>query len=203
MRHNAGERDASSQFGPEPDGATPLEAEELDDLVPQHLHAKAELNEWEQANILEAQEWQGRPSQILTRQYVTELHRRMFGRTWRWAGQFRRTLKNIGVPPEAIAAELEKLLADVRYWVEHETYAPDEIAVRFHHRLVAIHLFPNGNGRHAREITDRLLVHLGRPRFTWGSATLHSQGEARTRYLEALRAADGGEYQPFREFVRA
>jgi Fic-DOC domain mobile mystery protein B len=126
----------------------------------------------------------------------------MFGRTWRWAGKFRRTLKNIGVPPETIATELEKLLAVLSYWVEHGTYDPDEIAIRFHHRLVAIHPFSNGNGRHAREMTDRLLVHLGRPRLTWGAATLHAPGEARARYLEALRAADGGEYQPLRDFVR-
>lgn len=199
MKRGAGD---TGGFGPGPDGATPLEAEELDDLIPDHLRTKAELNDWEQANILEAQDWRGRPSQILTRKYVTELHRRMFGRTWRWAGKFRRTLKNIGVPPEAIAAELEKLLADVAYWVEHETYEPDEIAVRFHHRLVATHLFPNGNGRHAREITDRLLVHLGRPRFTWGSASLVGADEARGAYLEALRAADGGKYDRLRNFVR-
>lgn len=203
MKRNAGASGVTNRFGPEPDGATALTAEELDELIPKHLTTKAELNEWEQANILEAQDWRGRPKQLLTRKYVTELHRRMFGNTWRWAGQFRRTLKNIGVPPEVLATELEKLLADVGYWVEHKTYPPDEIGVRFHHRLVAIHLFPNGNGRHAREITDRLLVHLGQPRLTWGAATLNVQGEARTRYLEALRAADRGEIWPLRDFANA
>lgn len=200
MKRSAGE---SGGFGPAPDGATPLEAEELDDLIPQHVRTKAELNEWEQVNILEAQDWQGKLSQMLTRQYLSELHRRMFGKTWRWAGQFRRTLKNIGVPPETIASELEKLLADVAYWVEHGTYEPDEIAVRFHHRLVATHLFQSGNGRHAREMSDRLLVRLGRPRFSWGAATLHAPGEARARYHEALRAADGGELVKLRSIARA
>lgn len=194
---------SGSRFGPEPDGATPIEAEELDELIPDHLRTRVELNEWEQANILQAQSWRGRRAELLTMNYVKELHRRMFGRTWRWAGQFRRTLKSIGVPADQVAVELQNLLDDVTFWVERGTFPPDEVGMRFHHRLVAIHPFPNGNGRHARELTDRLLVRLGCPRFTWGSASLNDTSEARVRYLEALKAADGGEYGSLRNFVRS
>jgi Fic-DOC domain mobile mystery protein B len=94
------------------------------------------------------------------------------------------------------------LFGDVRYWIENKTYSPDEIAVRFHHRLVFIHPFPNGNGRHARLIADVFAMKLGRPAFTWGSAHLVEEGEARNRYLEAIRAADNGDIQPLLKFAR-
>lgn len=127
----------------------------------------------------------------------------MFGRVWKWAGHYRRTGKNIGIDAYRIPMELRNLLDDVRFWIEHSTYQPDEIGARFHHRLVWIHLFPNGNGRHARTATDLLLVTTGATRFTWGRENLVDAGETRRAYVDALRAADAHDYGPLLAFVRS
>lgn len=127
----------------------------------------------------------------------------MFGRVWKWAGTYRRTGKNIGVDAYRISMEPRQLLDDVRYWIEHDTYLPDEIAARFHHRLVWIHLFPNGNGRHARTATNLLLKTLGQPRFTWGRKNLVDANETRQAYVDALRKADHHDYEPLLNFVRS
>jgi len=127
----------------------------------------------------------------------------MFGETWRWAGEFRKSDKNFGVDWLKIAAELRKLLGDAHYQIDHASYKPDEIAVRFHHRLVAIQPFPNGNGRHARLIADLLVERLGQPRFTWGSRSLVDASETRQRYIAALKAADDRDYAPLLAFARS
>jgi len=188
------------------EGNTPLSPEELVDLIPS-LATKEELNEWERENILQARAWaiedRTSPAGIPTDEYVRKLHRRMFDQTWKWAGEYRRTEKNIGVPVHEIRERLMVLSGDVRYWIENGTYSPDEMAVRFHHRLTLIHPFPNGNGRHARLIADILLIKLGGLAFSWGSANLVKEGEARTKYLEAIRVADMGDIQPLLKFARA
>ena len=93
--------------------------------------------------------------------------------------------------------------SDVRYQIEHTSYPPDEIAVRFHHRLVAIHPFPNGNGRHARLMADLLVERLGQPRFTWGSRSLVDASTTRQAYIAALQAADARNYAPLLVFSRS
>jgi Fic-DOC domain mobile mystery protein B len=187
-------------------GNTPLSPEELADLIPS-LATKEELNEWERENILLARQWAMRdrtsPNDIVSDEYVRKLHLRMFDQTWKWAGQYRRTEKNIGMPFHEIGERLVALFGDVRYWIENGSFSPDEIAVRLHHRLVAIHPFPNGNGRHARLMADALAVKLGRPAFTWGSTNLIKQGESRARYLDAIRTADNGDIQRLLEFARS
>lgn len=173
------------------EGATPLEPEELRDLIPSHITLRSELNEAEQAGILEADDWAFRRSRdVLDERFLTGLHKRMFGKVWRWAGSFRLTERNIGIEAYRITVELRHLLEDIRYWIEHATYDSDEIALRFHHRLVAIHPFPNGNGRHARLAADLLAVRQGRPRFTWGQGNIGSVGDVRKAYIDSLRAAD-------------
>jgi Fic-DOC domain mobile mystery protein B len=127
----------------------------------------------------------------------------MFDQTWKWAGQYRAAEKTIGVPFHEIRERLMALFGDARFWIRDHTYSADEIGVRFHHRLVFIHPFPNGNGRHARLIADVLVTRLGRSAFTWGSANLVKEGEARKRYLEAIRAADNGDIQPLLTFARS
>jgi Fic-DOC domain mobile mystery protein B len=186
-------------------GATPLDPNEVDGLLPPHITTQEQLNEWEQANIVRAMAWLAstRKRNVLDEGFVRELHKRMFNDTWRWAGSFRKTERNIGVAPEQIAARLRDLLDDTRYWLEHETYSIDEAATRFHHRLVAIHCFANGNGRHARLMTDVMLGSRGAPPFTWGQGDLVHAGEVRDRYLAALRAADGREYSKLLAFVRS
>jgi Fic-DOC domain mobile mystery protein B len=139
---------------------------------------------------------------ILTDGFVRDLHRRMFGQVWRWAGRYRTTDKNLGHPWPQIPAHVRLLCEDTAYWIREQTYGWDELAARFHHRLVAIHPFPNGNGRHARLMTDTLLKKNGLPMFTWGQATLRA-GEARARYLDALRAADDRQFGRLIAFARS
>lgn len=188
------------------DDNTPLSQEELADLIP-NLATKEELNEWERENILGAREWAVRDrtaaDEMASDPYVRKLHAKMFDQTWRWAGQYRRSEKNIGVPVHQIRELLMTLFGDVHYWIENKTHSTDEIAVRFHHRLVLIHPFPNGNGRHARLIADVLAIKLGNIGFSWGAVNLTKPGEARARYLEALHLADNGEIQSLIKFARS
>ncbi len=191
-------------LGEQDDAATPLSAEEREGLIPSYITLRGELNAAEQANILEAEEWAfKRRRDVPGERFLNGLHKRMFGRVWRWAGQYRRTGKNVGVDAWRIPQDLRQLVDDCRFWIGHGTYEPDEIAVRFHHRLVSIHAYPNGNGRHARLATDLLLVSLGRPRFTWGSANLADPGEARRSYVAALREADRHNLEALLAFVRS
>jgi len=187
-----------------PPGATPLDADELASLIPGHITTQGELNEWEQLNIVQGGNWAGKQrKEILSEAFVRQLHKQMFGETWKWAGEFRKSDKSIGVDWLTIGVELKKLLDDVRYQIEHASYPPDEIAVRFHHRLVAIHPFPNGNGRHARLMADMLVERLGRPRFTWGRRNLVDAGETRQDYIAALQAADARDIAPLLAFARS
>jgi Fic-DOC domain mobile mystery protein B len=186
------------------DGSTPLTEEEREQLIPSYITLRRELNEAEQANILDAESWAfGRKRDVLNERFLTDLHNRMFGRVWRWAGSYRRSQKNVGIDAYRIPVDLRQLTEDCRYWIEHETYSPDEIATRFHHRLVAIHPFPNGNGRHARLATDLLLTKLGQERFSWGQVNLVDASETRDTYINALRAADRHDYAPLLAFVRS
>lgn len=189
-----------------PDGATPLDPDEVRGLLLSHITSRAELDRWEQENIAAAEVWALRrvPRDILTDGFIRRLHKRMFGTVWRWAGDFRTTGKNIGVPAWQIAGELRNLCADCAVWIERGALSPDEIAVRFHHRLTVIHPFPNGNGRHARLMTDILQVHLlKQQRFSWGSGNLVNAGDCRQKYINALRAADRHDYTALLAFVRS
>lgn len=191
-----------------PTGATPLDPDEAEGLMPEHIATQGQLNEWELANIVEGERWAFNPRarnrpELLSPEFMQLLHKRMLGRTWRWAGIIRKTEKNIGTSPELIAVRLRDLCRDVQAQIEYRTWPPDEIAARFHHRLVSIHPFANGNGRHARLMTDLLLVSLGRERFTWGAGSLAAEGEVRRRYIDALRSADGRDYAALFEFVRS
>lgn len=205
-----------------PQGATPLDPDEAAGLLPQHITTQADLNAWEEANILEGEKWAKRQTKrdLLTEGFIRDLHSKMFSHTWRWAGTFRSSNKNIGVDWPQVATKLRNLLDNTRYQIDHAHIADnsadnsagnsagnseecDALAIRFHHQLVWIHPFPNGNGRHARLLADTLAVRLGQARFTWGSASLGSTGNARERYLQALRAADGGSVRELIEFARS
>jgi Fic-DOC domain mobile mystery protein B len=194
----------SDPFGPQNDGGTELTEEEREELIPSYITLRSELNEAEQANILEAEEWAfARKRDLLEGKFLDNLHKRMYGNVWRWAGQYRTTGKNIGIDAYRIPTELRQLLDDCRYWIENGIYELDEIAARFHHRLVSIHCYPNGNGRHARLATDLLLKSIGQERFSWGGKNLVDVGETRKRYIAALQAADGRDIGPLLEFTRS
>ena len=183
--------------------ATPLTPEERQGLIPSHVTLHSELNELEQQNILEADTWA-----FLRRRYpVNEpfgrnLHRRMFRDVWRWAGTYRRSQKTIGVEWPLIQPRLYEALEQTRYWIENKTFPPDEIAVRFHHALVFIHPFPNGNGRWSRLMADILVVKLGQKRFTWGGSALRAADETRRVYIAALKAADNHDFTSLLAFPR-
>lgn len=194
----------TDSLGPQDDGRTELTEEERGGLIPSYITLRSELNEAEQANILEAEGWAfARKRDSLKEKFLNNLHKKMYGNVWRWAGQYRTTGKNIGIDAYRIPTELRQLLDDCRYWLENGTYEPDEIAARFHHRLVSIHCYPNGNGRHARIAADLLLKSMGQERFSWGGKNLVDVGETRERYIAALQAADGHDIEPLLEFVRS
>ena len=190
-------------LGEEVDGSTPLTEEELEQLNPSYITLRHELNEAEQTNILEAEEWAFlRKRDVLSEHFLDNLHKRMFGRVWRWAGENRQSNKTVGIDAYRIPTELRQLIDDCRYWIDQATYELDEIAARFHYRLVWIHLYPNGNGRHARLATDSFLASLGRTRFSWGRVNLVDASETRSEYIAALRATDNHNIRPLLEFVR-
>ena len=188
-----------------PPGATPLDPNELDGLIPRHLATQQDLNEWEQNNILPARTWlyaRVRPN-VLTEQFHCDLHRRMFGKTWHWAGQFRQSEKNIGVPWTQVPMRLRQLFENTRFRLDMQGIDLDEEIARFHHQLVLVHAFANGNGRHARLMADALLRERRLIPFTWGRVSLVDPSEVRERYIGALRAADAGNIRPLLEFVRS
>ncbi|NOY89604.1 MAG: mobile mystery protein B [Deltaproteobacteria bacterium] len=190
-----------------PDGATALSPEELEGIRHPHVATRAQLDELEQANVQQGLLWLRRQERtdLLTEQFVRQLHEKLFGEVWCWAGAFRRTGKNVGVEACMIAIELRKLLDDTRTWIECHTFPPKELAARFHHRLVAIHPFPNGNGRHSRIMADAILMHiLGEPGIDWiGGQDLLRPNDRRMRYIEALRNADQGDFTALLLFVGA
>ncbi len=186
------------------DAATPLSQEERDGLIPSYITLRGELNEAEQANIVEADAWAfSRKRNVLEEGFLNTLHKRMHGNVWRWAGNYRQSQKNIGVELYKVPTELRSSLDNCRYWVENKTYELDEIAARFHHMLVRIHCYPNGNGRHARFAADLLLTSFGQDRFSCGSTNLVDAGATRAAYIAALRAADNHDYGPLLAFVRS
>lgn len=190
-----------------PDGATPLNLDEIDGLIPAHIMTQGQLNEWEQMNILEAEKWVGRQTfhfdSIADVTFIKKLHQRMFDKTWKWSGAFRHSNKNIGVDWLSIPVELKVLMDDLKFQIANKSYSIDEIAARLHHRLVAIHPFANGNGRHARLMTDIVLLSQKAKRFTWGRAELLVKPTVvRQQYIAALRAADKIDYSLLMEFVR-
>ncbi|MEZ5687400.1 MAG: mobile mystery protein B [Caenibius sp.] len=191
-------------FDEDDDANTPLEAEEREALIPTYITLRRELNEAEQVNIAGALKWlSSRRRNVLDEKFLRQLHKRMFGDVWRWAGDYRKTARNIGVEAYRIGMDVAQAIDDARFWVENETFPPDEIAIRFSHRIVAIHPFPNGNGRFSRLIGDLLAQQLGQPRFSWGSASLTDPSETRKAYVRALQAADNHDFDELITFARS
>lgn len=191
----------------EPEGATPLDPDERQGLKFSHITTRGELDELEQSNIEQGLAWiaRRRRGNVFEDAFVRTLHKRLFGDVWAWAGQYRFTEKNIGIDPVQISVQLRMLLDDARYWAENGVYPPLEAAARYHHRMVQIHPFPNGNGRHARIAADIMLEEVyDHPPVEWASGfDLQADNDRRNAYIAALRAADGGDYSPLLAFVGA
>lgn len=191
-------------FDDDDDANTPLEAEEREQLLLSYITTRGELNEAEASNIADGYGWfVSRKRDILDHDLLRMLHKRMYGQVWKWAGSYRTTPRNIGIDAYRIPIEVRGAIDTVRYWVKNNTFEPDEIAVRFSHMIVAIHPFPNGNGRFSRLIGDALATRLGREPFTWGRVSLVDLGATRDAYVAALKAADNHDYGPLIAFARS
>jgi Fic-DOC domain mobile mystery protein B len=187
-------------------GNTPLNPEEIQGLRIPHIQQIGELNRWEQSNIQEAMDWleKRRKTEVLDVGFMCLLHKKMFGKVWKWAGSFRKSEKNLGIPWFQIPTSIHQLAINTQYWIDQKSFSEEEIAVRFHHQLVLIHPFSNGNGRHARIMADLILTEkLGKEPFSWGSGNLIDAGNLRKNYINALKAADQHDYRDLIQFVRS
>jgi Fic-DOC domain mobile mystery protein B len=190
------------------DGQTPLDEDEKKGLLIKSIATRGELDEFEQQNIEDAIQWsltrKFKSEQILSETFILALHKKMYKNVWRWAGEYRKTNKNIGVDKLEIPVALRSLIDDASYWLENNVYEPDEFALRFKHRLVSIHCFPNGNGRHSRMIADIIIEKIYQlPVFSWGSKSITDENDSRKKYLIAIRKADKGYLDLLLKFARA
>ncbi|WNH13481.1 mobile mystery protein B [Thalassobellus suaedae] len=189
------------------EGQTPLSEEEKEGLKIKSITTQQELDEFEQLNIEKAVEWVIRTNlkadKIFTEKFIKDLHKKMYGDVWKWAGNFRKSDKNIGIKWAHIGIELKSLIDDTTYWLENKTYTPEEIAIRFKHRIVAIHCFPNGNGRHSRMMADLIMESVfGKEPFSWHQSNMVRANETRKNYISALRKADNGNIIPLIAFAK-
>ncbi|TBR19235.1 MAG: mobile mystery protein B [Chitinophagaceae bacterium] len=189
-------------------GQTPLDEDEKEGLLIPSIATHGELDEFEQQNIEQAVQWTLRrsfkPEEVFTEPFLKEAHKKMYGDVWAWAGEFRKTNKNIGVDKWQIPVELKTLLDDTIFWITNKVYEPDELTVRFKHRLVSIHCFPNGNGRHSRLMADIIIEKIFKqPVFSWGAGDLVHVSDVRKKYLDGIKAADKGDYKQLIKFARS
>jgi len=189
------------------EGQTPLDEEEKEGLLIKTISTRGELDEFEQSNIQQAIEWtmknRFKKDEILSESFILLVHKKMFNEVWDWAGTKRKTNKNIGVDKFQISTEIKKLVDDCGYWIDNKIYEPDEIAIRYNHRLVRIHIFPNGNERHSRLMADIMVSNVfNRPVFTWGGSDLAKKGNIRKKYLDAIYSADKEILKPLIDFSR-
>jgi len=189
-------------------GQTPISEEEKEGLLIKSITTRGELDEFEQQNIEKAIEWtiikKFTKEYILSEELIKELHRRMFNDVWEWAGKFRKTNKNLGVDKFEIRVEIRKLIDDCNFWIENKTFGEDEIAIRFKHRIVKIHPFPNGNGRHSRLLADIIVEKFfNKSVFSWGKYNISKPGDTRKKYINSLHQADNGNINSLIEFSRS
>jgi Fic-DOC domain mobile mystery protein B len=189
-------------------GQTPLDEDEKEGLLIPTVATREELDEFEQHNIEEAMQWifskSIKADAILTEKFICNLHKRMYGDVWAWAGKFRKTDKNLGIDKWLIPTSLKSLCDDAAFWIQNKTFTADETALRFKHRIVSIHCFPNGNGRHSRLMADVIISKVYKmPLFSWGTDNLIYEGEARSNYLKAVKKADNGEFEHLLKFARS
>lgn len=190
------------------DGKTPIDEDEKEGLLIPSIATRGELNEFEQQNIERAVQWtlmnSFKPETIFSENFIRNVHKRMYSKVWGWAGKFRKTNKNIGIDKWQIQTELKNLIDDAKFWNSKNTFTPDEIAIRFKHRLVSIHCFPNGNGRHSRLMADIIIEKIYKqPVFSWGTANSSTEEDTRTTYIKAIKAADNGDYSLLLDFARS
>jgi len=184
------------------DGSTPIA--DCSGLIPGHITTQAQLNEWEKTNIIAAQKkyLARRRKYAFDSGFFRAVHRDMFDATWEWAGIFKKCNFNLGIDFHQVPVEMKKLSDDVKYWLKNETFGILEQSVRLHHRLVHIHAFQNGNGRHARLIQDIFLFNNEHPLPSWPSGEIIEKTDIRSRYIKALKSADKGGYLPLLKLIK-
>lgn len=183
-----------------------LDVSERRALIPLHLSTRFELAAWEQANMAKALAWleqRRRRGSVLSSRFMRTIHKKMFDETWDHAGRYRKAKSERGAPGWTVSTRVEDVIARTRGWIQMGAYPPDEIAIRFHHRMTEVHPFERGNGRVTRMMTDALLVELGQVPFTWGAKLGLSAAELRDRYVAALRIADNDQIHPLLDFARS
>lgn len=190
------------------DGQTPLSEEEKDGLKIPSITTREELDEFEQLNVEKAIQWtfgkKIKAEELLSEKFIKDLHKRMYGEVWKWAGSFRNSKKNIGIKSYLIPVQLKQLLDDAQFWFQNNTFPPVEIAIRFKHELVSIHCFPNGNGRHSRLMADLIMEKLfGEQFLSWGSSNLVNVTDKRKEYISALKLADKRQIEPLISFAKS
>jgi len=189
------------------EGQTPLDENEKDGLKIKSITTQKELDEFEQLNIEKAVEWtihaNLKAEKILTEKFIKNLHKKMYEDVWKWAGKFRKSDKNIGIHWIQINIELKTLLEDTKYWITNKTYSSEEISIRFKHRIVTIHCFPNGNGRHSRMMADIIMESIfGEEIFSWHKSNMIQANQTRKNYIKALKKADNGNINPLIDFAK-
>ena len=189
-----------------PPGSTPLDPDELGGLITKYINTQGELNILEQDNILSGKNWALKyKKEILDESFIRNLHKKMYEDVWKWAGAYRRSEKSIGIDASQIAIQLHSLIKDTQTWVEFSSYPWSEILARFHHRLVFIHPFANGNGRYARLHTELLARQYDQEIPTWGAQSFHGDlnenSNIRSKYITALKSADQKDIQPLILFL--
>ncbi len=193
-------------------GQTPLTADDRLGLIPGHIQTREELDELEADNITAAVAWlaRRRRQDPLSIRFFREVHRQMYGDVWSWAGNYSNEFNRpLGVDANQIEPELRKLNDDAKFWIENDTFDDQfDLIAAFHHRLTAVHPFPNGNGRWARLMTDILARRINAPRISWGGAAgeaalRHVDSAARRTYVDALRTADGHDLDPITALIRS
>jgi len=190
------------------EGQTPLNEEEKEGLRIPSIATREELDEFEQLNIEKAIQWtfgkKLKLEQLFSEKFIKDLHKHMYGEVWKWAGTFRTSEKNIGIKSYLIGVELKQLLDDAVFWQENNRYDSEELAIRFKHRLVSIHCFANGNGRHSRLMADLIMEKLYNSKFfSWGIANLVKATDARSNYIQSVRMADNNNIQPLIGFAKS
>ncbi len=184
-----------------PEDSTPIN--DLSGLIPSGITVKSALDEWEAENILKAYNRYLKTSRkrAISPGLITAVHKEMFGLTWKWAGSFRKENLNLGVEWFAIPVEIKKLCDDIAFWEKSKNVNILEQSVRIHHRLVRIHPFLNGNGRHARMIADIFLSGRGKKLPLWPDKDMVETTDIRKRYIHCLKEADNGDYAGLLEFT--
>jgi Fic-DOC domain mobile mystery protein B len=190
----------------QPEGATPLD--DISGLLRRDITTRGQLDEAETLNILGAVDWieRGRLRDVFTVDFYERLHSRMYDDVWEWAGDLRSVTgarPNIGVPPEMVPIELGRVAMEFNWeWQNSDQTNLLPFIAKYHHALVWVHPFNNGNGRWSRLACDVVMKRLAKkPLITWATDTLNVDSGERSQYINALKMADDFDLAPLVEYL--